>query len=294
MPRRAVALLALIGIPALSLSLYLALGAPSLPGMPLAERLQSPTNDVEMLVAKVEAHLAAKPEDGSGWDVIAPVYFRLGRVDDAIMAYQNAIRLLGSTAARQIGLGHAILAKEGGVITADASAAFEAARQLDPTAAEPRYFLGLAAEQEGNTEEAARIWRGLLADTPANAAWRPMLEEALARVDQSASPPAPQESAPPPGPTDADVAAAQDMSAGERTAMINGMVAKLAAQLKAEPNDVEGWLRLIRSYVVLGQADAAAAAARNALDALPDAEGRSRVQALIADLGVTPAAATTQ
>ncbi len=76
--------------------------------------------------------------------------------------------------------------------------------------------------------------------------------------------------------------------------MINGMVTRLAARLKDEPNDVEGWLRLIRSYVVLGRTDAAAEAARAALDGLQDANARGRVEALIADLGVTPAGAATQ
>ena len=52
------------------------------------------------------------------------------------------------------------------------------------------------------------------------------------------------------------------------------MVSRLAARLKDEPDDVEGWLRLIRSYVVLGRADAAAEAARSALDGVHDAADR--------------------
>ena len=76
--------------------------------------------------------------------------------------------------------------------------------------------------------------------------------------------------------------------------MIEGMVSQLAARLKEQPNDVEGWLRLIRSYAVLGRGDDAAAAARDALTGVQDDSGRGRIQALIADLGVTPAGAATQ
>ena len=125
-PRRAVALVALIGIPALSLFLYLALGDPTLPGMPLAARLTAPTapDDIETLIAKVEEHLAQEPEDGRGWEVIAPVYLRLGRADDAAQAYRNAIRILGSNAARQSGLGEAILDAEGGIVTEEARTRF--------------------------------------------------------------------------------------------------------------------------------------------------------------------------
>ena len=285
--RRAVALVALIGIPVLSLSLYLGLGSPSLPGLPLAERLSAPTapNDIETLIAKVEKHLAEVPEDGRGWEVIAPVYLRLGRADESAQAYRNAIRILGSSAELQSGLGEAILTAEGGIVTEDARTAFEAARGLDPKAPGPRYYLALAAEQEGKNDEAAKELRALLAEAPSDAPFRGVLEQALARVDPTAAPP---------GPTAADVAAAANLPADDQTAMINGMVTRLAARLKEEPNDVEGWLRLIRSYVVLGRTEAAAEAARAALAGVQDADARGRVEALIADLGVTPAGAGTQ
>ena len=290
-PRRAIALVALIGVPALSLSLYLALGSPNLPGLPLTARLSAPTapGDIETLIAKVEAHLAESPEDGRGWDVIAPVYLRLGRADDAANAYRNAIRILGSNAARQSGLGEAILTAEGGVVTEEARSAFEAAHALDPKAPGPRYFIALAAEQEGRHEEAVAELRALLAEAPSDAPWRGALEQALASADPSVEP-----SAGPLGPTSTDVAAAANMSDNDKNAMIGGMVARLAARLKEEPNDVEGWLQLIRSYVVLGKGDAAAEAARAALAGVQDAGARGRVEALIADLGVKPAEAGTQ
>jgi cytochrome c-type biogenesis protein CcmH len=290
--RRATAVVALIGIPLLALTLYLGLGAPTVPGAPLAARLSGPTaaDDFEMMIRKVEEHLASKPEDGRGWDVIAPVYLRLGRLTDAEQAYRNAIRLLGATAPRQIGLGEAIFAAQGGIVTAEARSAFEAANGLDPAAPIPRFFLGLAAEQEGKKQEAADAWRALLADTPADAAWRPSVEKAFSRVAPDEQLPAPATSQP--GPSEEQVAAAADMPEADRTAMIESMVSGLAERLKSEPADVEGWLRLIRSYVVLGRNDAAAEAARSALDGV-NAADRGKVEALIADLGVTPVGAVT-
>ena len=289
--RRATAVAALVGIPLLSLALYLGLGAPSLPGAPLAARLSEPAgaDDFEMMIRKVEEHLALKPEDGRGWEVIAPVYLRLGRLGEAEQAYRNAIRLLGSTAPRQIGLGEAIFASQGGIVTADARGAFEEANRLDPAAPIARFFLGLAAEQEGKKQEAADAWKALLADAPADAAWRPAVEKALARVAPGEAMPSPAEPSPV-GPREEQIAAPQDMSEGDRVAMIESMVSGLAARLKDEPGDVEGWLKLIRSYVVLGRADAAAEAARSALDGV-NAADRRKVEALIADLGVTPAGA---
>jgi cytochrome c-type biogenesis protein CcmH len=297
--RRTVAIVALAGIPILSLSLYLWLGAPQLPGAPLAARLEQPAapDDIETLVAKVEAHLAEEPEDGRGWEVLAPVYIRLQRPADAAQAYRNAIRILGSTAERQANLGEAIWMAEGGIVTAESRAAFEAANALDADAPEPRFFLALAAEQEGDTDKAREQLTALLAEAPADAPWRGMVERALAGLEGGA----PEGStlaegtpaaSPQPGPTADQMAAAQDMAPEERTAMIEGMVGRLAARLEAEPDDVEGWLRLIRSYAVLGRSEAAAEAARDALAGVSDSGERQRVEALIAELNVAPAGGT--
>lgn len=283
--RRATAVVALLGIPVLSLSLYLGLGAPALPGAPLAARLSAPleVNDIEMMIAKVEEHLARQPEDGRGWDVIAPIFLRIGRLPEAEQAYRNAIRLLGATAQRQTGLGEAIFAGEGGIVTADARAAFEAAKALDDKAPAPRFYLALAADQEGKKGEAAETWRALLSETPSDSPWRQPIEQALAGAEPESAQP---------GPTEADIAAAEDMPEGDRAEMVEAMVTRLATRLKDEPTDADGWLRLIRSYVVLGRTDAAAEAARSALDGVTAAD-RPRIEALIADLGVTPAGVAT-
>ena len=274
---RATALASVIGIPLLSLGLYLGLGAPALVGQPLAARLDgAATQDIETLVATVERHLETAPDDERGWDVIAPVYLRMGRAADAERAFSNAIRLGGTTAARQIGLGEAIVATQGGVVTAAARAAFEEASKADPAAPAPRFFLALAAEQDGKFDEAAKGWRALLAETPDGAPWRQALLDGLARVGAPA----------PSGPDAAQVAAAGEMAPADRTAMIEGMVEGLAERLKSNPEDVEGWLRLIRSYSVLGRPDQAIEASRAALQGVRDAGQRQRVEALVADLGL--------
>jgi cytochrome c-type biogenesis protein CcmH len=218
--------------------------------------------------------------------VIAPVYLSLGRAADATQAFRTAIRILGASAERNAGLGEAIVTAEDGIVTAEARSAFEAAHALDPKAPGPRFYLALAAEQAGKPEEAKRVLQALLADAPAAAPWRPAVEAALAKTEPA------ERQAALAGPTQEDVAEAQNMAEGDRSAMIESMVTQLAARLKDEPDDVEGWLRLIRSYVVLGRVDAAAEAGRNALVGVRDDGGRKRVEALLADLRVTPAEAT--
>jgi cytochrome c-type biogenesis protein CcmH len=269
--RRAIALVALIGIPLLSLGTYYTLGAPGMPGQPLAARMatSSEGDGIQALVAKVEAHLAEAPQDGKGWEVIAPVYQRLGRPAEAATAYRNAIRILGSNASRQVGLGEALLRSAGGVVTAEAKAAFSAANEADPSAPAPRYFLALAAEQEGDKIKAAEEWRALLADAPADAPYRASVEAALTRVDpgQGTSGPAPEQ-----------IAAAQSMTPADQAAMVEGMVSGLAERLTTQPDDAEGWLRLIRSYVVLGRPAEARQAGEAAVQGVRDAVQRGRIE----------------
>jgi cytochrome c-type biogenesis protein CcmH len=265
--RRIVALAALVGVPVLALGLYFGFGSPELADAPLSARLSAPPaeQDIAALVARVEKHLADKPDDGRGWDLIGPVYVKLGRYDDAAKAYGNAIRLLGSTEPRESDLGEAIVGANGGAITPEARAAFERAANLDKTAVRPRFYIALDLAQAGKTEEAIAAWHSLLQDAPvAGAPWVAIARENLAKLEAAGAAP---------GPGAKDVEAASKMTAGDRLAMIEGMVASLDEKLEANPEDAEGWARLIRSYMVLGRpadAKAALAKARTALAGKPD------------------------
>ena len=198
--------------------------------------------------------------------MLGPVYMRLGRYDDAVKARKNVLRLLGPTAEREADLGEALTGAQNGIVTAEAKEAFDRAVRLDPRDVRARYFLGLAAEQDGRPKEAAAVWRALLAEASADAAWAGFVRESLARVDPAAA-------AAQPGPSADDVAAASEMSPEQRNTMVRGMVSRLAERLKQDGADVEGWLRLLRAYMVLGdkeQARAAAGDARRALASDPD------------------------
>jgi cytochrome c-type biogenesis protein CcmH len=290
--RRLVALIALILLPIGSASLYLALGAPGLPGQPLAERrVQAPQNrSLAELVARVEAYLEQHPDDGRGWEVLAPVYMRLGRFDDAAKAWSNVLRLLGPDAEREANLGESLMAAANGIITAEASEAFARALRLDPGNFHAGYFRGLAAEQDGRPREAAEIWRSLLSRAPAGATWGGVVREALARVDPSAASSAPPVNAPSasaPGPSANDVADAAKLAPNQRMAMIRGMVERLAARLKQDGADADGWIRLVRAYVVLGEKDKARAALGDARRALTNEPDKLRqVEELGKELGV--------
>jgi cytochrome c-type biogenesis protein CcmH len=267
--RRSAAVVTLVFVPLGAVALYLLLGSPNLPGQPLAQRMAAPSGADSMagLIARVETHLEQSPDDGRGWEVIAPVYMRLGRFDDAVRAFRSTLRLNGESADRQANLGEALTGAANGVITSDAKGVFERALALDASNPRAQFYLGLAAEQDGRAGDAVERWRKLLAQAPADAPWVAYVRQALARLDPTAVPSGP------PGPTSQDVASAAEMSASDRDQMVRGMVERLAARLSADGSDVEGWLRLMRAYVVLGDRDkarAAAADARRALARDPD------------------------
>src|SRR5581483_7240040 len=214
--RRSVAIIAMVALPLASAALYLHYGSPGMADVAAAPAPSVPLANapLEQLVAQVEQHLEKNPRDGRGWEVLAPVLFKLGRYDDAVRAFRNALTYNGETAARHANLGEALGAAANGVITAEAKAEFERAKALDPSEVKARYFLGLAP------------------DIP-----------------------------------DDDVVAARSMNDEQRATFIRGMVDRLATRLKQNGGDFDGWVRLIRAYLVLGDRDKAIAAAGDARNA---------------------------
>jgi cytochrome c-type biogenesis protein CcmH len=280
--RRAAAAAALIVLLLLPVGLYAALGSPNIPGHPAYARATtiSDHQTVASLIGQVEERLAQNPNDGAGWQLIGPIYMRLGRFDDAVVAFRKSLALNGETAGRDSALGEALVGAANGVVTDEAKKMFERASGLDPREPKARFFLGLADEQDGNREGAAAKWRAMLQDAPPNAPWVGLVRESLARLTGE-----------PVGgvaaPSQEEVAATQNMTDAQRTEMIRGMVAKLADRLHADGSDVEGWLRLVRAYAVLGereQAKGAAADAKKALAEHPDEI--KRIDDLVKGLGL--------
>jgi cytochrome c-type biogenesis protein CcmH len=279
--RRLAAMVALIGLPIIAVATYLPLGSPRLADFPLAERARGEPGKqpLDRLVAQVEQHLEQNPTDARGWTVLAPVLARLGRFDDSVRAFRNAITYGGETADRRADLGEVIAAAAGGVVTAEAKGEFERALALDANEVKASYFLGLAAEQDGRKQDAAEIWRAMIAKGPIDAPWRPLVTSALARV--VGEPPAAPALSP------ETMAAARDMNAPDREAMIKGMVERLATRLKQNGDDVEGWLKLVRAYLVMGDQDKAKGALHDARQAVSgDAERLKQLNDGLKNLGL--------
>jgi len=258
--RRWAAVAAVALVPAVALAVYSEIGQPDLPDAPLAARkadLGAP-GGVEAAVAKIETHLMKAPDDRRGWEVLAPIYMRMGRFEDAAGAYRQMMRLGEDTPLIHADYGEALLAMADGVVTADARAEFDKA----PDVPKAKFYLALAAEQDGKTEEAKAAYAALAPQAKGSEPWMLGLRARLDAMNGKAAP------SPPPSPA----GNAAGFSPDQRK-MIEGMVAGLAERLATKGGSAEEWTRLIRAYSVLQQPDKAreaVASARKALGENPD------------------------
>ena len=258
---------------------YLSLGSPNLAPVSINVEAvgQQLPEGIEQTVAEVENYLESNPNNGRGWELLAPVYIRLGRFDDAVRARRRALEIFGPDAARLGDLGEAIVLASNGIVTPEAKGLFERANAAEPEDVMAQYYLGLSAKQEGRRDEAVKRWTALISRAPAGAEWLPMVKDALARVDEK-------------GPSIVAAAASADGAPPDHSdRAIDAMVARLAERLKTNGSDVPGWIQLVRSYRVLGNADKAEAAIADARAAL--ANDHDGLQRLEQGLGALQAAA---
>lgn len=285
---RQAALCVAAALPVVGIAVYLALGSPALPGRPYAERLEVPLEQASAadLVAKVEAHLRQHPEDGRGWDVLGPVYLRTGDFQQAADAYERAIRLLGDEPKRLAGFARATIMVQNGVVSEPARQAYAKLRAQDPQAIEPQVWLAIAKEQDGDLAGAASEYRTLLAGGGSQEPWKGLLDERLRSVTQRLAGAEANPAAPNIEPADA-MGPAAAMSPQDREKFIGQMVDGLAARLKKDGNDLDGWMRLVRSYAVLGRKQEATTALTDARRQFAgDEKSLAELHALAESLGL--------
>ena len=270
-----------IAVPAFAAVIYGVLGQPNLTQTgtgqenrqaastqsPPAAQQSGEAGSMASLAQRLEERLRQEPEDADGWELLGRTYMQINQPMEAAAAYKRAAALRPASANLQAALGESIVFVAGGIVPPTAQEAFQAALDAQPGHPVARYYLALAEMQAGNMREAHDQFVALGNDSQPGAPWLAQVQRfvnetaaslGIEPVTVAGNPNAPAAPAPPgaegaPGPTAEDIEATQDMSAGDRQEMIRGMVERLAARLDEEPDDLNGWLRLGRSYGVLGE-----------------------------------------
>ena len=268
-----------------SLGLYLFLGRADLADQPLSVRqaeidattAAAATKSAALGKALAAAKAAAKasPKNVETWLQLAMSAAAAGETETEIEALIQAVKLTAGNSAVKSMLAEALSRAADGQITIPARTLIAEALASNP--AEPRalYLAGLAAYQDENFAEAIGLWQRLQRLSTPDAPWMAMLERNIADASVAGGLPVPKPVPKPlAGPDGAAMDAAMDavgeMSAEDRTAMIENMVSGLATRLATTPDDVEGWRRLARAYEVLGRPAEAARAQIAAADAVPN------------------------
>ncbi len=308
---RALPLLPVAGVVAVLLAggagIYWHLGAPGYPDMPLAARLaasdtlyrtrpsqaeaeaQAPapvpvTPDAQFadLMEKLRAAVAARPDDLRGLELLARNEALLGRNIEAARAQEHLVAILGdqATVEQHLTALEYLVVAAGGYVSPQAEAHLTRVLTTDPRNKLARYYAGLMFAQVGRPDRTFEFWEPLLTEGPADAPWIAPIRAALPDVAERAglryTPPDAK------GPDAAAVAAAGEMSAEDRQAMIEGMVAQLEGRLMSDGGPEEEWQKLFNALSVLGQPERVAAAlkaAETAFAADPAALERLRAAA---------------
>jgi cytochrome c-type biogenesis protein CcmH len=269
-------------------AIYLHFGSPSLPDAPFAGHAAQPADttngaphlDMAQAAQRLEAKLQAEPNNADSWVLLARTESMLGNWPKASAAYSRALALGQKSADVYAGYGEMLVLAADGIIAPGAHEAFAHALAADPKNDVARYYLALADLQAGEDRRAIERWLSLAADIPEDSPMRDSIGRGVASAAKDAGiavpelpkgmPAQPQPAEVQPGPNQQQMEGAAQQPPAQQKEMIRSMVAQLAARLKTQPNDLDGWLRLARSYGVLGETGKAVDAYEHAATLKPD------------------------
>ena len=206
------------------------------------DRNQSPESQAETLaaaLARAKQQTIDQPTNVGNWLRLAQAAAMADDNQTEIRALTTAMEMTGGDVTVKSMLAEALSRAAGGQITVPARTLI--ASVLDSSPDEPRalYLAGLAAYQDEDYARAVSIWQNLQSVSAVDAPWMTLLDQNIADAAAAGGIDIPKRQLRP-GPDQADIAAANEMTEEERRVMIEGMVSGLAEKLAENPDDVEG------------------------------------------------------
>ncbi len=256
--------------------------------MPADVPLNMPEGDMAEMVSKLRTTVANRPDDLQGQILLFRVEAGLGNFRAAAQAKERILSLSNNPSVEDyFDYAETLILSANGYVSPQAETAMKAVLSRDPNHGPTLYYSGLMMAQNDRPDVAFRIWNKLLNDGPNDAPWiapiRDQIPEIAFRAGQNDFQ-LPQQLK---GPSAADVAAASDMTEGDRMDMIRGMVAQLSDRLATEGGSVAEWARLINALGVLGDTEQAKSIYQNAQDIFAnDAAAMDQISAAARQIGI--------
>lgn len=309
-PSGMIAGMLLMGIPALTALLYVSVGTPTAQDQPFAQRdltgqprvanaqrpnqaeaeaqitpemRQSVPQDPEYvgLVERLRGSLADRPDDAEGQRLLANGLMRLGKWVEARKAFDRLLEITQPPVPADVyaNMAEAMVLAAGGYVSPEAENAIDNALKANPQSPMAQYYAGLALRQAGRIDQAIQVWENLRQASPADAPYLEWLNMMLAETVQ-------MRDGGGRGPSQDDIAAADDMSAEDRSAMIQGMVDRLAERLAERGGTAQEWAQLMSSHATLGNVAGAEQALIDAIRAYPAGSDHDALIAHATRLGI--------
>ncbi|MEW6163786.1 MAG: c-type cytochrome biogenesis protein CcmI [Pseudomonadota bacterium] len=177
---REVPLMLAIGLPVVAALLYLALGNPAALNPPPPEQRFS-AEDIERMVAGLAARMEKEPDNLQGWAMLARSYKAMGRIPDAVRAYERAGKLVDENADLLLDYADTLAASVGG-FDAKVRALIDKALKLDPAHPQGLWLRGTAAYDAKDYARALADWEKLLALLPPDSEDAGVLKANIAEV----------------------------------------------------------------------------------------------------------------
>ncbi|WP_238367860.1 c-type cytochrome biogenesis protein CcmI [Mesobacterium pallidum] len=280
-------LIAAIFAPVFAVVYYTTMGSPDIPSLAFAERTEERTQNAEVteLASRMRERLETDPDGGpsEGWMLLGQTYQRMGRLNNAITAFEVVAKRPDASSATFSMLAEAVVIANDGVVIPKAQRHIDRALELDPKNPAATYFRALYFLQQEQPRKSYDLLLSRLNEEVSFAPWMEVYAQQINRIAAEKNFPAfqpPMARAQQPGPTAADVAAAADMTEEDRANFIRSMVSRLAARLEDEPEDLDGWMRLANAYNVLQERSLAIEAYQKAqalLEEMPSDDPRNAV-----------------
>jgi tetratricopeptide (TPR) repeat protein len=158
---------------------YVVQGRPGLAGSP-----SKGTAEAHYLpLAKARHVFLGQFTKSEHWMILADSFAARGQTEEAVGLIQSGLRAHPDDFALWIGLGNALV-DHAGVMTPAAELAYARAARVAPWSAAPKFFHALALLRSGQRDAALAEWKELLAAAPAQAEWRPLVEDGVAMVER--------------------------------------------------------------------------------------------------------------